>query len=204
VTGGGRTIVFGGYSYITAERLDTPTHLIATAVTPNRVDLTWEAIASASWYEIDRKAPGDEFTMIATSSGNAFSDENASLGTAYLYQVRAAAASGISGNSLPDLATTVIFSDSGLSAGAVIKAAHCLELRKAANAVRSLADLPPAAFAEAALVGRYIRTTQVSELRSAIASARAALGLSRPDYEFIFRGFTVKAQHFLELRSGTQ
>ncbi|MGZ4808496.1 MAG: hypothetical protein ACXV7D_04130 [Thermoanaerobaculia bacterium] len=43
---------------------------------------------------------------------------------------------------MPDLATTVIFTDSSLVAGTtVVKSVHVTELRTAANAVRQLAGL---------------------------------------------------------------
>lgn len=156
-------------------------------------------------YQIDRMAAGEAFMQIGTSMTNSFSDTTASAGTAYLYQVRAVNGGGVSGSSTPDLATTVIFTDSPLTAGTVVKAVHLSELRTAINAVRLLASSSSASFTDSAAAGTTIKAVHVTELRSALDEARMALSLSTGGYtDSSLSGVVVKAVHFQELRNRVQ
>jgi hypothetical protein len=182
-----------------------PVGVVAAAITTTRVDITWTAVGGASSYQIDRKAAGGSFAQIATSGTNSYSDMTAAANTAYLYQVRAVNGSGPSANSAPDLATTVIFTDSPLNAGTVVKAVHLAQLRTAVNAVRALAGLGAAGFTDAATAGTPIRAVHVTELRTAVDAARAALSLSTGGYtDGSLAGVRIKAVHFSELRARVQ
>jgi len=87
-----------------------PTNLVATAVSFNRIDLTWAAAADAggsgiAGYRIYRDGSA---TPLATVTGTAFSDTTVVANTAYTYQVTAVdGASNESGLSAPAAATTL-------------------------------------------------------------------------------------------------
>ncbi|HXH40358.1 MAG TPA: fibronectin type III domain-containing protein, partial [Thermoanaerobaculia bacterium] len=183
-----------------------PTGVTAAAVTSTSVGITWNSVAGASSYQIDRKAAGGAFTQIGTPATNSFSDTTAVANAAYLYQIRAVNGSGPSANSLPDLATTVIFTDTTLTTGIAVKAVHLAQLRTAVNAVRSLANLSAAVFTDAATAGTPIKAVHVTELRTAVDAARSALSLSTGGYTDAppLTGVIVKAVHFQELRVRVQ
>ncbi|HYI07959.1 MAG TPA: fibronectin type III domain-containing protein [Thermoanaerobaculia bacterium] len=177
-----------------------PAGLIAAATTTTQVDLNWTASAGADSYEIDRRGPGEAFALLGTSVANSYSDPTAIAGTSYLYQVRAVNGAGTSGNSTPDLATTVIFTDT-LVTGLKVKAVHLSQLRTAANAVRLLADLGAAAFTDVPGPTIRIKILHVTELRTAINAARTALGLTTPAFtDATLTGVKVKRVHFQEMR----
>ena len=189
--------ILGGAAGVPA----APTGLLATAGSSTQVALSWNAVAGASSYQVDRKAPSGAFTPIGTPAGNSFSDTTALANTAYLYQVRAVNGSGPSANSAPDLATTVIFTDDPVSAGLTVKAVHLAQLRTAVNAVRALAGLGAAVFTDAASAGVLIKAVHVTELRTAIDQARGPLGLSTGGFtDAAPTGIAIKAIHVQQLR----
>jgi hypothetical protein len=185
--------------------LDAPGGLVAAAVTSTRVDLSWIAYTGATSYQVDRRSAGGTFVQIGTSATNAFSDTAAAPDTAYQYRVRAVISGGTSSSSTPDLATTVIFTDSPLSTGVVVKAIHLGQLRTAVNAVRALAALSPAGFTDSASPGVPIRAVHFSELRTALDAARTSLGMAPGSYtDPSLAGQIIRAVHVQELRSGVQ
>ena len=180
-----------------------PTGLVAAAVSAGQVHLTWDAVAGALSYEVDRKDPDGDFAQIDTPAGNSYDDVTVAANTSYLYRVRAVTAGGTSGNSGEDLATTVIFTDVALLPAIKVKAVHVTQLRTAVNAVRALAGLDPAVFTDGAPAGLRVKAIHITELRTAIDEARAALSLSTG-------GFTdavpavIRAVHVIELRGRTE
>ncbi|MFL6246468.1 MAG: fibronectin type III domain-containing protein [Thermoanaerobaculia bacterium] len=178
-----------------------PTNVVATPFSSTRVDLTWTAVAGADSYEVDRKAAGGAFTLVGSPAGNSFSDTTASANTAYLYQVRAVNGGGTSANSTPDLATTVIFTDSVLSSAIKVKATHLTQLRTAVNAVRALAGLGAAAVTDPTPTGVRVKGVHITELRTALDAARSALSLSTGGYtDASLAAVKVKAIHITQLR----
>ena len=179
-----------------------PTGFNAAAVNSNRVDTSWSTVAAATSYEIDRRAAGEGFTPFASPAGNSFSDTTVSAGKSYLYRVRAVGATGSSGNSASDIATTVFFSNDPLTAGTVVQGAHLSQIRTAVNAARSLANLPAATFTNPSPVGATIKSVHVTELRLALDSALTALGLPAGGYaNSALAGTPVRAIDFQELRN---
>lgn len=178
-----------------------PAGVNAVATSSTQVQVTWNAAAGATSYEIYRRNPGGAFTLRGTSTTNSFTD-NASANTAYLYRVRAVNAGGSSGDSAADLATTVIFTDDPLSAGVLVKATHLAELRTAVNAVRAQAGLSAATFTDATAAGLVVKAVHVTELRTALDQARTALGLSTGGWtDSSLTGVVIKAVHFQEIRN---
>jgi hypothetical protein len=179
----------------------TPTGLTANVITSTRVDVSWNAVAGAT-YLIYRQGAGGGFVQVGTPASNSFSDTTVSTDSAYLYRVRAVNGAGQSPDSAAKLATTVIFVDSPLASGIGVKAVHLSQLRTAVNAVRLLAGLPAASFTDPATSGTSIKALHVTELRAALDTALGALSLSTSGYtDTSLSGVTVKAVHFQELRN---
>ena len=90
----------------------SPTNLIATAVSPSQINLSWTASTDngqLTGYRVERcqGAGCTSFVQIATPTTNAFSDAGLLIGTSYSYRVRASDAAGnLSGYSNVSTATT--------------------------------------------------------------------------------------------------
>ena len=138
-----------------------PVGVNATATGPAQVTITWTAVAGATGYEVERRAPGNA-VLTRPVATNAFVDNAVSAGTSYVYVVRALSAGGASANSAPDLATTVAFTDDPLVAGTRVKAVHLAQRRTAVNAVRALAGLAPATYTGAAVPGTIVAAGQIN------------------------------------------
>ena len=191
------------YPGASVSTLSAPTGVTATAQTSTRVVVTWNAVAGATSYQIDRKAAGGSFVLIGTSASNSYTDTTVAPNSAYLYRVRAVNATGSSADSGPDLATTVIFTDDPLVPGVtVIKAVHLAEMRTAVNAVRALAGLAAATFTDPASPGVIVKAVHITQLRSALDQARSALGLSSGGWtDTVAPGAVIKAIDFQEIRN---
>lgn len=105
--------------------------------------------------------------------------------------------------SLPGGPSSVVYSAT-VQPGAAIRAADLVELRAAANELRSAAGLPAFTFTNGSLTGMQIRAVHLTELRTAVNEARAALGLTAIAFTdpTITPGVTPpKAVHINELRT---
>jgi hypothetical protein len=178
-----------------------PANLVATASGASSIGVTWDAVAGATSYQLDRRSAGGGFTQIATPGTNSFND-GVSANTAHLYRVRAVNGNGASDNSNVDLATTVLFTNDPLVAGTtVVQNAHVTQLRTAVNAVRSLAALAPFPFP----TDTVVRAAHVVDLRSALDAARSALALPAMTYTNpVTAGAIVRATHVTEVRAGVR
>lgn len=195
-----------GSGYVVTVTPPTPSAPAARAVSATRVNLTWSFSGSKDWFEIDRRSAGG-YVTIGTSTTAAYADTGAAPNTAYLYRIRAVKSGTSSTPSLPDLATTIMFTDDPLIAGqTVVKALHVTELRTAVSAVRNAAGLPPVSFTDSTLVGLPIQSVHVQELRNALNQARSALFLSALSYtdQPLSAGVPIKRAHFEELRAGVK
>lgn len=198
----GDTIIFSTPS---CGGLPAPTGLVATAVTTSRVDVSCNASAGATQYELLRaSAPGGYATLIATSM-TTYSDFSIAADQAYVYKVRAISPTS-SPFSTPDAATTIFFTDDPLIATATaIKATHISEIRESANALRAAAGLGVSTFTDPVLTTSVVaKAIHLSEVRTALSRARVALGLPSGSYTdaTLIAGTTViKADHVQELRS---
>jgi hypothetical protein len=178
-----------------------PTGVNAMATASTQVQVTWNASAGATSYEIYRRDPGGAFALRGTSATTSFND-TASANTAYLYRVRAVNAGGASGDSASDLATTVMFTDDALSPGVPVKAVHLAELRTAVNAVRAQAGQGGATFTDAAAPGVVVKAVHITEVRSSLDAATPALGLPTGGWtDASLAGVLIKATHVQEIRN---
>jgi len=204
-TAGGTFTSTNGYTYTVPVPPAAPTGLIADSASASQVNLTWNVVAGATSYQVDRKSPGGSFTQIGTSVTNALSDSGLSADTAFLYQVRAVSTGGTSSNSTAALATTVSFTDEPLVAGStLIKRIHLIELRTAVNAVRMLAGIGTTTFTDPTITAgtTQVKTVHVSDLRTALSAAMTSLGFSAPGFSSGLATSSVVTQsHFQELRT---
>jgi hypothetical protein len=189
----------------TLSLLGVPSLLVATATSSTQVQLSWQPVAGATGYIIERTSDGTNYSTVGTPSSTTFTDTTALAGQAYLYRARATAPSQTSGPSNVDLATTIVFTDDPLLALMLIKSVHLTEARQAVDAVRALALLPPASYSNSGAAGSMIRAVDITELRAALAAARAALAL--PPAAFtggVTVGGLVMTSHLQEVRVGVR
>ncbi len=83
---------------------------------------------------------------------------------------------------------------------------HVTEVRTAVNAVRALAGLAAASFADTNLTGVVWRAVHIEELRNALTPARVQLGLPAVSYTDpgSLAGLLFKAAYITDLRGGVQ
>jgi hypothetical protein len=106
----------------------TPTNLAAVPVSATEIDLTWDSMAGAFSYEIERSPDGSsDWTQIASLAGDitTFQDTTVAPGTTWFYRIRASNPAGDSDYS--DIVSAMTF-DGG---GAAWALSHNLLLRLA-------------------------------------------------------------------------
>ncbi|HXH91979.1 MAG TPA: GDSL-type esterase/lipase family protein [Thermoanaerobaculia bacterium] len=191
----------------TAALFGPPYGFSATATSSSQVALMWAAVPGAESYEIYRRDSGSVFSLLKATTGTAATDSGLMPETTYLYQVRAIGASGPSGFSAVDPATTIVFADDPLLAGTTTKAIHVTQLRTAVNSMRAAAGLPAASFTSTLSVGAGINAVDLTELRSALDQARSAIGL----YSITYTDPTItpavtplRTSHITDLRGGVR
>jgi hypothetical protein len=86
-----------------------PSNLIATAVSQNQINLTWQDNSNnEQGYKIERKTQGGSYSQIGQVGADvqSYSDQSLGSGTTYCYRVKAYNADGDSAPSNEDCATT--------------------------------------------------------------------------------------------------
>jgi fibronectin type 3 domain-containing protein len=100
----------------------TPANLMTDTVSISEIDLTWDASAEATNYNIKRSTnSGGPYTIIAGTGGTSFSDTGLDEGTTYYYVVSAVNAAGESSDSVESEGMTLAIPPSaptGLAAAA--------------------------------------------------------------------------------------
>ncbi len=83
-----------------------PSKLIATAVSPTQINVTWQGVANESGYRVERSIDGTNFTPLASVGADfvSYADTSVSGDTLYYYRVIATNASGDSPPSNVDFA----------------------------------------------------------------------------------------------------
>jgi hypothetical protein len=180
-----------------------PTGVVATGQTSTSVFVSWNLAATATSYQIFRKAAGGVFVQVGTSMTLNFTDSPVAANSAFQYRVRAVNAGGPSVDSASDLATTVMFNDDPLVAGStVVQALHLAQQRTAIDAVRALAGIGAGFYSNSGAAGTVIRAADVTEMRTNLDSAMSLLGLTTGGYtDTSLAGIAVKAVHFQEIRT---
>ena len=97
-----------------------PTGLVATAVSPSEIDLSWTPVTGATGYVVLRAtSSGGPFTSIGTPTSPNFANTGLSGTTTYYYVVEATDPSGNSANSATVSATTLLPAPTGVVATGV-------------------------------------------------------------------------------------
>ena len=188
---------------------DPPSNVVATAVSPTAVSITWTAGDGATAYEVLRSSDHINYTPLTTVSETCFLDPDPESNTAYLYTVRATAPEA-SVNAAPDLATTMLFSDDPVVTGtSVINAAHLIELRTAVTAVLVLAGQAGPAFTTDPTITANtttVKAAHIAELRTSLNAARALLLLPAVSYtrSSPTAGVKIYAPDVNDLRTGVK
>ncbi len=99
--------------------LGVPSGVVATAVSTSEIDLTWNAVAGATGYDVERSTgSGGPYTIVGTPTSATFADTGLSAATAYFYVIKATATSLKSALSSEVSATTLLASPTGVGASA--------------------------------------------------------------------------------------
>ena len=182
-----------------------PINLSVANVSASQVNLSWTAAPGAvDRYELQRSQNiSGPYTPLSTTTATTYQDNSVSGGVAYLYRVRAIyTGGGSSAYSNVPVATTVVFADNQLSAGAsLIRAQHLTDLRQAINALRTAGGLAAFPWTNASPAGTAIRAVDIQELRSGLDQALTALGSPTSPYtDPSLPGVSVRAVHIDQLR----
>lgn len=97
-----------------------PVGLVATAVSPSEIDLTWIGVSSATGYTVQRSTTsGGPYLTVGAPTVPSYNNTGLNEGATYYYVVEAFNASGLSAPSAEASASTVLATPIGLSATAV-------------------------------------------------------------------------------------
>jgi hypothetical protein len=179
--------------------------VVAAASGPAAITVTWSG-DPAHTYQIRRIArKTDNFTNSAITQltgVNQFVDNGVISGNTYLYNILDIT-TGVIGNN--DYATAMIFTDAALAPGTPIQAAHFNELRTAVNAMRKAAALTAFSWTDPSLANGIVKTSHVTQLRSALNDALLALNryASFTDSS-LTAGMPIRAAHIRELREAVK
>lgn len=189
-----------------------PTNLIAATFSQARVDVSWNAVPNAHHYQLERASVIGESNFAPINSnvaGTTYNDNTVTNGSAYIYRVRAADASGnLSPVSNIDVATAITFEDDPFPnppAQTTIRAQHVVQLRAAINAVRATAALPAATWTQpidpAQPGTKTIMAVDVEELRLKLDDALGVFNLPIGGYtDPSLLGKPILKDHLSELR----
>lgn len=195
-----------------------PTNLVATTGTvappAATVNVSWSAPESGSplSYVVERKGAGGQFQAVGlpvSAPTTTFNDTSATEGSAYLYRVKAVYAGGVSSvYSNTDLATAVAFTNDPLQVGVTaIYARHLTELRRAVDAVRTLAGVGLSSWQSnpAPAQGGLVLAAHYLELRTNLNPALAALGIAQmPADSTLAIGMPVRVAHIQDVREAVR
>lgn len=179
-----------------------PSNFAAVSTSATRVDLSWTASSSVSFYEVERKTGTGPFFLAFTPTTNSYPDQSVTAGHAYAYRVRAVHHDGTySSYTNVDVASTYAFTPI-VDGVTTVGAAHLSELRTAVGALRTVANLGAYAWTDPTLQPgvTLVRAIHLTQLRTALSEARAALGMATSFTDpTIVAGVTpVRGTHFRE------
>ena len=180
-----------------------PSGVVATASGTALVNVTWNAVAGAAYYEVHRSVDGSAFASVASPDGPPYADSEVVAGKSYLYRIRSVSGSGApSPLSNPDVATTIVFTNDPVVAETTkIRLVHVTQLRAAVNALRATASLPPLAADATVAAGALVRESHIATLRAKLNEARDAVGLASIAFDALT---LIRAAHVTQLRNGVK
>jgi hypothetical protein len=185
--------------------IGAPTGLDAHVLPNSHVSVSWNAVPTATSYEVQRtdNIVTTPFAMVTTTSALSIDDAAVSTNKAYMYRVRAVAPS-TGPFSTPDMATVVVYANPTLTPGSSIVAAQDLvDIRNAANAVERLANRTATVFPAVTPGVTTILATDQSALRTAVNNAFLDLSLTAIVYTHPtpVAGATIFATDMTDLRN---
>lgn len=189
-----------------AVAISAPTNLTVTGASSVQITLNWSAPAGAvDHYQIERsQSISGTFLPIANVSGAlTYVDSSVTNLHSYLYRVRAVGSDGsASGPSSIVLSTAISFEFQQLE-GQKITARNFYDVRRAINAVRTVANLPVAVWARPTLEGLAVKADDVVEMRTALNAALLALNIPFTTYEDpnLKAGDIIRANHIEQLQT---
>lgn len=201
------TLTIANGSILVTGALAAPANVVATANGTTQVNVSWTAAANADHYDVYRASAGAPLAFLTSTSSTTVSDMNVAAGATYFYRVRSVNAMGLmSGLSDVDAATTVVFTDDPVMAGAtLIKLVHVTELRNAVNAFRAAAGLAALPADGTIGAGAVVRAQHVNDVRNGLNEARAVAGLPSLSFtDSVDAGVVIRAVHVQELRTGVR
>jgi hypothetical protein len=154
-----------------------PLNIVATGnAAANTITIRWVSTADVGTNQILRRDDLGQWSTIGSTSNEQFTDSNVVATRAYVYTVRSLHATNgtISPNGNLDLGTTI---NPVRPSDKIIRAADTNGVRSLAQSLRRSAGLANFTFTDATLTGLPTKAVHLTELRTAIAQARAVLGL---------------------------
>lgn len=205
-----------GSAYSTPEPpfINAPTNLGVTTASGAEIKLSWTAPAGVvDHYEVERsESISGPFVFIGNAGGTTFNDTAVIDLRAYLYRVRAieigSACSPISSAPSNLVLGTAISLETIETQKTQIMAQHFNNLRIAVNAVRKVANQPPATWLRGNLTGLEINADDVQELRNRLGEALASLNISAGAYidpilSTGANGTPIRADHIKQLQANS-
>lgn len=154
-----------------------PLNVVATGnAAANEITIRWISTADVSTHHILRRDDTGQWFMVGSTPMEQFNDPNVDPSRAYVYTVRSVHATNgsFSPNGNLDLATTM---NPLRPSDRIIRAVDTTDVRSLAQSLRRAAGLAVFPFTDATLLGLPVKAVHLTQLRTAIAEARAALGL---------------------------
>jgi len=190
--------------------IDAPTNLMVTTASSTGITLTWNSVAGADRYHVERSnSMSGPFSRVHTVPGSTMTtmtdtDSTVSNAHAYVYRVRAISPDLLlSAPSNMAVGTAITFQYQLL--GQQVTAQQFYDVRMAINAVRAVASMPDASWTRTSLNGQQIQASDVLEMRSRLDEALAALQIPVLAYQDPIlntgtNGTLVRAAHLEQLQ----
>lgn len=196
------SLLVAGQSVSIQQSGGTPGGVNARATAANSITVTWNPFPGATYYTVQRRAPGENFVDWVGTSGTSYTDTWGVAGaTSYLYRVEAYTSEGWSQPSAADIATTVMFTDDPLVAGSTnIKGEHLTQVRSAIAAARTLAGLSVLSVTDPVLTGVAAKAVHITELQAALDAALIALSLPSGGFTSVATGGAIETDPLQQLR----
>jgi Ig-like domain CHU_C associated len=209
-TCGGSTTSDTSHDVVVTVRLPAPAGLTATLTGPTVITVSWQPVAGAGSYTLERRSNGASFQFLASiASGTQYSDAGRTLNTTYQYRAFAGSGLNASPYSGADLATTIPFTS--ITPGVIFRAADVNQLLDELNALRIAAGSAPVIWQQilpatlpVPAVGGLIYAGHIEALRREINTALQALGMPTPAYSDVPLSGVIRAIHLTELQQRAQ
>ena len=184
----------------------------ATATGSTTVAVSWTSSGAGTTYDVFRASAGSPFDFAHPNPSGLttlqFTD-TVQTNRSYVYKVRATNGTATA-MSLPDYATTIVFTDASITVGSTtIKAVHITELRSAVNLVAEAMGISdPYTAGEliaSSLTGQTITSAGFVDVMTRLNGVRAQTAYGLPALSFVETpapGVVIRKSHLVTLRTG--